>query len=107
MAVNCWLVLTGIEGAAGEITMDVRFAAAALTVKVAVDCTEPDCAVMVTDPAAEPVAIPTAVMLAMLESDDPHVTELVMSLEVPSEKWPVALNCWVAPTPIAMELGDT
>jgi hypothetical protein len=100
-------VLTGIEGDAGEIEIELKFAAAALTVKVADDCMDPDCAVIETDPAAEPVATPAALMLAMLESEDPHCTDAVMSLEEPSERWPVALNCWLAPTPIAIELGDT
>jgi hypothetical protein len=86
-------VLTGIEGEAGESEIEVRFAAAALIVKVADEFMDPDCAVIVTDPAVDPVATPAALMLAMLESDDPHCTVAVMSLEVPSERWPVALNC--------------
>lgn len=35
IAVNCWLVLTGIEKDAGEIVSDFRFAAAAVTDSVA------------------------------------------------------------------------
>jgi hypothetical protein len=35
VAVNCWLVLTGIEEAAGEMVIDFRFAAAAVTDSVA------------------------------------------------------------------------
>jgi hypothetical protein len=41
MAVNCWLVLTPIEEAAGEITIALKFAAAALTVNVADDVIDP------------------------------------------------------------------
>jgi hypothetical protein len=40
--VNCWLLLTGIEDAAGDIAIDTKLAAAALTVKVAVDFDVPD-----------------------------------------------------------------
>lgn len=97
----------GIDGDAGETVMEVKFAAAALTVKVADDCMDPDCAVIVTDPAADPVATPLPLTLAIVESDDPHWTKAVMSLEVPSERWPVAVNCWLPPTPIAMEDGET
>jgi hypothetical protein len=105
--VNCWLVLTGIDEAAGEIVIEVKFAAAALTVSVAVALNEPDCAVIVTDPAPEPAAMPVLLMLAMLESDEPQFTELVMSLVVPSDMCAVALNCWLAPTPIDIEAGAT
>lgn len=35
VAVNCWLVLTGIDEAAGEIVIDCRLTAAALTESVA------------------------------------------------------------------------
>jgi hypothetical protein len=83
--VNCTLVLTAMEGAAGEITIDVRFPAAALTVNVAVPLMVPDLAVIVADPDAEAVATPLALMLATFVSEDPHCTELVTSLVVPSE----------------------
>lgn len=104
---NCRLVFTGMEGAAGEITIEVRFPAAALTVNVAVAFRVPDWAVIVAAPEAEEVAIPAALMLATFVSEDPHCTELVMSFDVPSESWALAVNCWVAPTPTDVELGDT
>jgi hypothetical protein len=65
-------VLTAKEGAAGEITIDVRFPAAALTVSVALPLMVPDLAVIVADPDAEAVATPPAVMLATFVSEDPH-----------------------------------
>jgi hypothetical protein len=107
VAVNCWLVLTGIEEAAGEITIEVKFAAAALTVNVAVELKEPDCAVIVTDPDPEPVAMPVLLMLAMLESDEPHCAEPVTSFVVPSDMCTVALNCCVPPTPMDTVAGET
>src|SRR5262249_22558757 len=86
---------------------EVKFAAAALTVSVAVALNEPDCAVTVTDPAPEPVAMPVLLMLAMLESDEPQFTEFVMSFVVPSDMRAVALNCWPAPNAMAIEAGET
>lgn len=65
-------MLTANEGAAGEMTIEVRFPAAELTVSVAVPFTVPDLAVMVTDPDADAVATPPAEMLATFESEDPH-----------------------------------
>lgn len=62
---------------------------------------------MVTEPDEEPVAIPAAVMLAMLESEELHCTELVMSFVVPSDMCAVAVNCWFVPIPIAIEFGET
>jgi hypothetical protein len=62
---------------------------------------------MVTVPDAEPVATPAEVMLAMLESEELHCAELVMSLVLLSERWAVAVNCCVAPMPMDIELGAT
>lgn len=82
-----------MEEAAGEITIEVKFAAAAVTLSVAPPCKVPDLAVMVTVPEAEPVATPAALMLAIVESDDPHCAELVISLVVLSDRKAVAVNC--------------
>jgi hypothetical protein len=91
--VNCWLVLTGIEDAAGDIAIELRFAAAPLTVKAAFAVMLPDWAVMVTVPGANPVARPEGATLAMLESVELHCTVLLTSLVVPSDMWAVAVNC--------------
>lgn len=77
--------MTGTEAASGDRVIDTRFEAAAVTLRVDVDCCEPDLAVMVTVPEVEPTAIPEELMLAMLESEEIHCAELVMSLEVESE----------------------
>jgi hypothetical protein len=42
VAVNCWLVLIDIEEDVGEITIELKFATAKVTVKLAVDCMDPD-----------------------------------------------------------------
>jgi hypothetical protein len=65
--------------------IDTRLAAAAVTLRLPLDCTVPDLAVMLTVPTMEPVATPEEVMLATFESDDVHCAELVTSFELPSE----------------------
>ena len=52
--------------------MDTRLAAAAVIVRLALDSTEPEVALMVTVPDAEPVAIPPALTLAIFESEELH-----------------------------------
>jgi len=61
---------------------------------------------MVTVPAAEPLANPFPLIDATFGSDELHVTELLMSDVVPSERWAVATNCWLAPIPIDIEAGE-
>ena len=99
--------MTAIEDAAGDIAIEARLAAAALTLSVAVACSDPEVAVIVTVPAAEPDAAPPAAMLAMFESEELHCTELVISFVLPFESWAVAVNCCWAPIPIDMEAGET
>jgi hypothetical protein len=100
-------VLTAIEDAAEDTVIEAKLPAAALTLSVAVDCSVPDCAVIVTVPGAEPVAAPPAAMLAMFESEEFHCTELVTSFVLPSERWAVAVNCCWAPIPIEIKVGET
>lgn len=94
IAVNCWLVLTGMVGAAGEIVSDCKLAAAPdpepVTFNVAVACTLPICAVMVTDPIVEPAARPELLIDATLVSVELHCTLLVTSFAEPSERSAVA-----------------
>jgi hypothetical protein len=61
-----------MDEAAGEITIEFKFAAALVTVRLADPFTAPDWAVMLTVPEADPVAIPVAAMLAMLVSEVLH-----------------------------------
>ena len=61
---------------------------------------------MVTEPGAEAVASPDAEIEAMVESDELHCAELVMFLLDPSENFSVAVNCWVAPMAIELEVGE-
>ena len=79
VAVNCMVVLTGIEDAAGEIAIDCRLFAALVTLRVADPCMPPDCAVIVTLPAEVPEASPALLTEAILESDEPHCADAVTS----------------------------
>lgn len=104
---NCRVVCSGIDEAAGVTTIELRFTAALLTVRVAVDFKFPDWAVIVTLPGAEPFAMPAFDTLAMVESEELHCTVPVTSLLVPSDMWAVAVNCCPLPAPMDMETGAT
>lgn len=107
VAVNCWLVLTGIEEDAGETAIDFKFAAAAAMDSVADAWALPVCAVIVALPAATAFASPFALTEATLASEDVHLTVLLTSPVVPSEKFAVAKNCFVAPGAIDTDPGET
>ena len=107
VAENCWVVLTGIELAAGATVIDSKFAAAAVTLSVAVPFIVPDCAVMVTTPATRAFASPVLLIEATLASEVDQVKEVVKAWLLPSENWPVAINCWLAPGITEATPGDT
>lgn len=62
---------------------------------------------IVTVPAAIPVAKPAVLMSATFESEELHCAELVTSLVVPSESFAVAMNCCVPAMPIEIKPGVT
>ena len=101
------MVLTGIELVAGVTIMDIKFAAAAVTLSVAVPVIVPDCAVMVTTPATRALASPVLLIEATLASEVDQVKEVVKAWLQPSENWPVAVNCWLAPGITEATPGDT
>jgi hypothetical protein len=59
--------------------------------------TEPEVAEIVTEPRARAVPNPPPAIDIWLLLDEAHVTEAVMSCELPSENVPVAVNCWRVP----------
>jgi len=70
---------------------------------------------MVEVPAANVVARPPLLIVAMLEAEELQATCDVKFFVVPSCYWPVAMNCWLAPivrptaagvTTIAVSTGD-
>jgi hypothetical protein len=99
-------VFTGTVGFAGVITIELRFAAALLIVRMAEAATDPEVAVMIAEPDVFAVARPAVSIVATLVSDEAHCTELVTSFVLPSDMSAVALNCWVAPGAIAARLGE-
>ena len=71
--------------------------AAAVTVKPVEPETEPRVAVMVVVPVLALVANPVELMVATPAGEGDHVAVLVRSCVLPSEKVPVAVNCWIVP----------
>jgi hypothetical protein len=109
-ALNCWGTPTGMLGFAGAIVSELKVAfftvssVAPNLLPVAND----DVAVISVWPAVKPIATPLAgSMLATAVVPDRQVTELVRSAEVPSEKTPVARNCWGTPAGMLGFAGDT
>ncbi len=107
VAVNCCVVFTGIEEAPGATLIELKFTAATVTFRFAIPWTVPDFAVMVTVPLITPAAIPLELIVAIAGSEELQTTEPVTSLLLPSENLPMAVNCWLAPAPIAVVPGDT
>src|ERR1700722_15330509 len=96
VAVNCCVAFLASARFAG-VTVTV-FSVAAVTVRAAVPVMAPAVALIIEVPADLAVARPDAVTVATEGAWEVQLTLAVMSCEAPSAKWPVALNCWVAPT---------
>lgn len=77
---------------AGRIVIEDR--AADCTLAVVLPVTELEVAEIPTEPRARAVATPPPAIDTTLLFDEAHVTEAVMSCELPSENVPVAVNCW-------------
>jgi hypothetical protein len=69
--------------------------------------TLPEVAVMLETPTLRPVAKPPLAIVAVAVLDEVHVTEEVTFCVEPLEKVPIAVNCWLAPTPILGLVGVT
>ena len=82
-------------GLAGVTAIDCS--TAGLTVSTVEPVTPPSVALIVEVPVATPVASPAAVIVATAGVAEAHVTWLVRSCVVLSEKVPVAVNCSVSP----------
>jgi hypothetical protein len=73
--------------------MSISVRTADVTVRVAgEDVTLPEDAVIDAEPVPIPFAKPAALMVAMFAALEPHVTLFVMSVVLPSEKMPLAVN---------------
>ncbi len=99
VAVNCWVMPTGVPGIvgfAGLTDMDVRVRWTTTTVAVAKIPLK--LAVMMVLPAAMPVTIPILLTEAMEVLEELQATCSVMSEVVPFENVPVAVSCKVKAT---------
>lgn len=94
VAVNCCNVPSGIDGVAGATAMEVTLAP--VTMRLAVEKTLPELAMIVALPAAIPTASPGApftLMLATAGFPEVHCTEPLMFCVLPSVNVPAAVNC--------------
>jgi len=91
VALNCWVVPSGIDGIAGVTAIETNCADE--TVRGVDPVTEPDVARIVVPPMATPVASPADVIVAIAEYDELQLTDAVMFCVLPSVKVPVAANC--------------
>ena len=83
---------TSTDGFTGLTAMLIK--TAVVTVRTAELLTEPDDAVIVVWPGANPVARPLVLIVATDGVEEPQLTELVRSCVLPSAYSPVATNCW-------------
>jgi hypothetical protein len=82
--------------------MSISVRTAVVTVRAAgEDVTVPEDAVIIAEPAPTPVARPVALIVAKFVALELHVTLFVISVVLPSEKIPLAVNDCV--WPVAME----
>jgi len=80
---------------AGVTEMDDRVAV--FPVRVALPEMLPEVAVMVVVPVARTVARPVLLIDTTAGFEEAQATSGVISERVPSEKAPVAVNCWITP----------
>lgn len=105
IAVNCCVSPTGRDGLVGVTAIETK--AAAETVKLVWSDTVPNVAATVVIPTACEVARPELPIVAVLVLVEDQVTADVRSLVLPSEYFPVAVNCSVVPNGIELLAGVT
>ena len=106
MARNCKVSPASTVGLSGLTLTEVTVGA--LIVSVAVALLPLSAAVIVADPAATPLASPEPDwIVTFVVSEEVQVTEVVILPVEASLYVPVAVNCWLAPTPIERLAGVT
>ncbi len=105
VAMNCWLVPSGIEGIAGVIAIETSCAGEIVSEVDPV--TEPEVAEIVVVPTATLVARPVLEILAAPVLEELHVDDEVRFCVLPSLNVPVAVNGWVVPSAIVEFAGET
>ena len=91
VAVNCSVVPLEIDVLGALIAIDCRTAAVTVRV-IELDVTPPCAALIFVEPVAFPVARPETLIVATVEFEEDHVTELVRFCVLPSLNVPVAVN---------------
>ena len=106
MAVNCWVApTTRIDKETGVTAMEVSGITVRLMDELAIPAMD---ALIFVLPGSMPKASPDSLMVHMEEFELVHVTREVTFLVEPSQYVPVAVNCWVEPTPnVSDGAGDT
>lgn len=94
--------MLGLVGLTARDTSDAE-----VTVRVVAPDKLPDVALIVADPAATEVAFPLESMVTTDVADELHVTDVVRSCVLLSEKIPVAVNCWEVATAMLGLVGLT
>jgi len=100
VAINCCVVPNATEGFAGVTAIDCR--TAAVTLIVVLPLIVPEVATIWAEPVpvldANPAVFARLLIVATVVAFELHCTVLVTSCVLPSEKVPVAVNCWVTPS---------
>jgi hypothetical protein len=105
VAVNGWVVPSGIVAIGGLIAIDTS--AAAVTVSTVDPLTVPQVALTVAVPVPTLCPSPALLMVAVVAVSEVHVAVLVRSCVLPSLYVPVAVNGWVVPNAIDGVAGVT
>ena len=83
VAVNCWVVRSGMLGLAGVTAMEDK--TEEVTIRMVPPETAPEVAVMIVEPGVRPLAKPVMLTVAIAVLDDSQIACVVISLVVPSE----------------------
>jgi len=104
VALNCWVALEAMDGFAGEIASETS---TGLTLSEVDPVIVPQLAAMVVDPDPTAVTRPLPVIVATFGALELQITLLVRFCVLPSLFCPVAVYCWLVPTPTVAAAGAT
>lgn len=99
MALNCSVVPRAIDCPPGFRVIETRVGCDNVTVRTVEPVTDCTLALMVAVPVPTAEESPAEPILATPVFEDVQVAEFVRSCVLPSLKVPVAVNCWLPPTP--------
>src|SRR6266436_6301902 len=105
MAVNCCALRRNIEGFAGVTDIDTTVGAT--TVRIAERNTDAKLAPIAVLPCVMLVANPALLMVATAVDEELQLTVPVKSCVLPLVYVPMAVNCWLSPSPMDGLAGVT